>query len=96
MISEYLAIGGFVIALIGVVSGIVVRDRQVHRTIDDKVDRVRAHTDEEVKSLHERINRTRDDMVRQSDLQNHTSRVEGMLSNMQGQLNMLIQRLLKE
>lgn len=94
--NEYLAISGFVIGLLGVVGAVVVRDRQVHKTIDDKVDAVRQHVDSETRALHERVNRTRDDMVRQSDLQTHTTRIEGMLGNMQSQLNMLIQKLLKE
>lgn len=96
MTGEYLAIGGFVVALVGLVGGAVMRDRQVHKTIDDKVGTARSEFSSETKTLHERINRTRDDMVRQGDLQAHTTRIEGMLSNMQGQLNMLISKLLKE
>lgn len=94
--NEYLALGGFVVGLLGVVGAVVVRDRQVHKTIDDKVGTVRQHVDSETRALHDRIDRTRDDMVRQGDLQAHTSRVESMLNNMQSQLNMLIQKLLKE
>lgn len=84
-IQLVLSIGGFVVALTGLVGGIIVRDRQVHKTIDDKVGQV-----------NDRVNRLRDDMVRHSDLKAHTDRIEGMLSNVQNQLNMLIQKLLKE
>jgi len=91
-----LSVGGFVVAVIGLVGGIVMRDRQLHKTIDDKVGAVNARLDTETANLHNRINRVRDDMVRHSDLKAHTDRMEGMLANVQGQLNMLIQKLLKE
>lgn|SRR5690606_13742439 len=91
-----LSVGGFVVAVVGLVGGIIMRDRQLHKTIDDKVGVVNSRLDTEAANLHNRINRVRDDMVRHSDLKAHTDRIEGMLANVQGQLNMLIQKLLKE
>lgn len=91
-----LSIGGFVVAVVGLIGGIIVRDRQLHKTIDDKVGAVSTRLDTEATNLHNRVNRLRDDMVRHSDLKAHTDRIESMLANVQGQLNMLIQRLLKE
>lgn len=95
-VGVFLSVGGFVVAVIGLVGGVVVRDRQIHQTIDTKVAAVTKRLDTETDNLNDRVNRLRDDMVRQSDLKAHTDRIEGMLGNVQSQLNMLIQRLLKE
>lgn len=96
MNGDTLTLIGLAIAAVGLIGGFVVRDRQVHSSIDTKVANLRDEVNHRTDELHERINRTRDDMVRQADLQAHTTRIEGMLSNMQGQLNMLMQHLLKK
>lgn len=90
--GDLISIIGVAATLLAIVGGIVARDRQIHTTIDG----VRKEAEAEHKNLHERINRTREDMVRQTDLQSHTNRIETMLGSMQGQLNMLISKLMKE
>lgn len=90
-VGDVWAILGAAAAILTIVGGIVARDRQIHSTIDG----VRKDAESEHKNLHERINHTREDMVRQADLQNHTGRIEAVLASMQGQLNMLVSALLK-
>lgn len=95
-IGEFLAIGGFVIGIATLVGGLIARDRQMFKAIDVKTAAVDDKYDRETKNLHERVNRTRDEMVRQADLQSHTQRIEGTLGAIQSQLNMLIQKFIKE
>ena len=66
--SWILAAAGIVITLIG---GIMVRDRQVMSTIKAGDD-----------TLHERVNRTRDEYVRRDDLDNHIRRIEKSVEEM--------------
>lgn len=82
---------GAVAAIVAIIGGIVARDRQIHSTIDG----VRKEAESEHKNLHERINHTHENMVRQTDLQSLTSRIEVMLASMQGQLNTIVSTLLK-
>lgn len=95
-VGTILSLGGVVLAIIGAVGMAIVRDRQVHKTIDDKVGVVEQKIDREIATLHERVNRTRDDMVRQADLQAHSTRIESVLSDVKAQLNILIQKMIKE
>ncbi len=86
------SIVGAVAAIVAIIGGIVARDRQIHSTIDG----VRKEAESEDKNLHERISRTREDMVHQADLQSYASRIETMLASMQGQLNMIVSTLLNK
>lgn len=95
-VGTLLGIGGTVLAILAAVGAVVARDRQIHKTIDDKVGAVDQKIDREAANLHERVNRTRDDMVRQVDLQAHSNRIEGMISDVKAQLNILIQKMIKE
>ena len=93
-VAELLAIAAGTVGLLGLIGGAILRDRQVHKTIDDKVSAVDAKLDGTSKELHSRINRVRDEMVRPSDMQNHTTRVESALHGLQAQIQTLTSHLL--
>lgn len=95
-VGEIMSIIGGVIGVASLIGGLIARDRQMFKAIDVKTAAVDEKYDRETKTLHERVNRTRDEMVRQADLQSHTQRIEGTLGNIQVQLNLLIQKFIKE
>jgi len=94
MNTDVVGLLGIAATLVTIVGGAIVRDRQIHATIEHKTSKARDHCDKEVATLHERVNRTRDEMMKESDMVSHWSRVEGSLTAMQGQLNMLISHMI--
>ncbi|MCC4243432.1 hypothetical protein [Stappia indica] len=58
-------LAGAVIALVTMIGGIIARDRQLARMIQDGDEK-----------LHDRINRVREDMVHRSDLDGHIQRLD--------------------
>jgi len=62
---------GALIALISLIGGIIVRDRQVMKTIADGDDK-----------LHQRINRVSDTYVRRDDLNGHITHIEQSVNQM--------------
>lgn len=62
---------GAVLAVVSMLGGVIVRDRQVSKSIKDGDD-----------ALHERINRVRDDYVRRSDLDGHILRLSNDMREM--------------
>lgn len=81
--SQILLIAGALISLVGVVGGIVVRDRYIQRLITDGDAATRrdasAETEKvhgETKQLHERVNRVRDEYVKRVDLDSHIERLD--------------------
>ena len=83
-------------ALVALVGGAIARDRAIQKIIDEKVLEVRRSQDQSAKDLHNRINRTRENMVTKEDLQVHSTRVEGMLSGVQQQLNVIVEQLIQK
>lgn len=101
-VAELATVAGIVLGIAALIAGIIVRDRQVHKTIDDKVgevdkrvDTVDDKHDREAKLLHERINRVRDEMVRPSDLTAFSTSMESGLRDVRDQLKILTGHLLK-
>lgn len=71
-VGTWVAVAGGVISLLAVVGGVIARDRVVFREISA----VRDHADDGDKTLHERVNKTREDFVRRDDLAEHMGRLE--------------------
>nr|WP_321482346.1 hypothetical protein [uncultured Cohaesibacter sp.] len=66
---------GVVLAIVAMVGGFIVRDRQTAKQIKDGDDR-----------LHDRINRVRDDYVRRDDLQSHMTRLDDNIKEMRQEM----------
>lgn len=81
--SILLGAGGFLVALIG---GIIARDRQITGMIRDNHNDMLTAVKTGDDTLHERINRTRDEMssgfVRRVDLDGHLMRIEKQVSDL--------------
>lgn len=60
-----------VIAFVGMIGGILARDRQLTRLITDGDDK-----------LHDRVNRVRDEYVRRADLNGHIQRLDANIQNL--------------
>lgn len=56
---------GAAFALVGLIGGVIARDRQLSKMITEGDDK-----------LHERVNRVRDEFVRRDDLDNHIHRLD--------------------
>ncbi|WP_269581986.1 hypothetical protein [Roseibium sp. Sym1] len=72
LFSTLIGVGGFLVALIG---GVIVRDRQIFRSMRAGDDR-----------LHERINEVRDQYVRRSDLDSHIVRLDQSMDRVSTEL----------
>ncbi|GGE78995.1 hypothetical protein H1W37_19530 [Stappia taiwanensis] len=66
---------GMAISAVGLVLALLARDRQMWRHLQSALDQ-----------LHERINRTRDEYVRRSDLDNHIQRLDKSVDDMRGDI----------
>jgi len=81
--SMLLGAAGFLVALIG---GVVARDRQITGMIRDNHNAMLTETKTGDDTLHERINRTRDEVsnnyVRRVDLDGHLRRIEKQVSEL--------------
>ena len=62
---------GSAMALVVMIGGIIARDRQLTRMVQDGDEK-----------LHDRINRVREDMVRRTDLDDHLQRVDKSLQTL--------------
>ena len=75
-VSQLLAIIAGFCAVAGVVSGIIIRDRQMQRSISKIGEDFGRNIDQKVNELHERVNRVRDEYVKRIDLDAHIKRLE--------------------
>lgn len=62
---------GWGLSVVGIVGGIIARDRALMRQINDGD-----------AALHERVNRTRDEFVRRDDLDKHLARIDANIAGM--------------
>lgn len=77
---------GTLVAVVGLVGGLIARDRSLLATITkgdaDAMAAVKAGDDQ----LHERLNRTRDDYVRRVDLDGHLSRLDETMKDVRADM----------
>jgi uncharacterized protein YlxW (UPF0749 family) len=81
-VGELVAISGGVIGLLTVVGGIIVRDRALIAMFTAMVQTARDEAEKEAKTLHERINRVRDEYTRRSDLDQHVTSMQSSIQNL--------------
>lgn len=74
MTDEFLIFGA-VVSVVGLIGGVIVRDRYVMKTITDGE-----------KELHARINKVRDDFVRKDDLDGHLTRIDSNIKELKSGL----------
>lgn len=77
-----IAMIGTALTFITCVGGLIVRDRAVLAIIAAGDKAVRDEISTELKTLHERINKTRDEFVRRDDLDTHLKSIEQSISRM--------------
>lgn len=88
---------GWIMSVIALVGGVVMRDRAVltkitdgdtstRKEVSEVVRELSRQHDEHVAALYERINKTRDEFVRRDDLDGHLSRIEKNIVGMRDEL----------
>ena len=85
--SSLLGVGGLAAVVIG---GVIARDRQITNIIHKNHEEIIAAISDGDDKLHERINRTRDDMsnmyVKRADLDGHLQRIENSVASMRQEM----------
>jgi len=77
---------GAAFAFVGLIGGVVARDRYVMRLVNGEDETTRKMVREEADKLHERLNRTRDEYVRRVDLDGHIIRLEGSVRELANEM----------
>ncbi|MCA1241880.1 hypothetical protein LC092_05485 [Stappia stellulata] len=73
---------GSAMALVVMIGGIIARDRQLTRMVQDGDEKSTRMIQDGDEKLHDRINRVREDMVRRTDLDDHLQRVDKTLESL--------------
>lgn len=73
---------GWGLTTLMIVGGVIARDRALQNQITAGDKSALDESKREIATLHERINKTRDDFVRRDDLDQHMKRIEGNLEKM--------------
>lgn len=79
---------GTAIALFALVGGVIARDRYVLRLIATEVAAVKKDCKEDTNTLHERLNRVRDEYVRRTDMDNHIVRLDQSVQQLASELRL--------
>lgn len=74
---------GTVLAIVAMLGGAVVRDRQVFKAIRDGDEKLGDKLTTGDKALDDRIDKTRDDYVRRADLEQHIKHLETSVAQLQ-------------
>ena len=90
MVIEWSVLIGVVGLVVAIVGGIIARDRAIVKMIHNNSDEASKAIKEGDDTLHERINRTRDEMhdqfVRRADLDGHLSRIEKGVTDLRAEM----------
>ncbi len=79
-------LAGFVVAIIGIVGGVIMRDRQIMDKITQSYDRVNDRMSQAEDRLNERITKVQQDYVRRDDVKNAMSNFESSINQMREEL----------
>lgn len=80
--TEVYTLIGVGLTILTLVGAAIARDRALTSWFQTRIDAVREGAEKEAKSLHERINRVRDEYSRRTDLEAHMSQVQASLQGL--------------
>lgn len=78
---------GTAIALTGLIGGMIVRDRQVHKSINEGDEKIKQELYKVADHLHARVTKVQEEYVRRDDMLQHIARIENSVDSMVRQQN---------